>query len=54
VFCPVSYLVALEAGPGGVHCCPARLEVGGGSLRAGLGNKVRVENNWVRHLNSLI
>jgi hypothetical protein len=33
VFCPVSCLVALEAGPGGVHCCPACLEVGGG-LRA--------------------
>jgi hypothetical protein len=33
-FCPVSHLVALEAGPGGVCCCPAHLEVGGGGLRA--------------------
>jgi hypothetical protein len=34
VFCPVSHLITLEAGPGGVRCCPARVEVGGGSLRA--------------------
>jgi hypothetical protein len=38
VFCPVSCLVALEAGPGGVHCCPALLEVGGGGLRAAAKN----------------
>jgi hypothetical protein len=31
---PSVHLFALEAGPGGVHCCPAHLEVGGGSLRA--------------------
>jgi hypothetical protein len=29
---PVSRLVVLEAGPGGV-CCPVHLEVGGGGLR---------------------
>jgi hypothetical protein len=34
MFCPVSRLVALEAGPGRVHCCLAHLKVGGGSLRA--------------------
>jgi hypothetical protein len=90
----------LKQDPGGVHCCPACLEVGGGGLRAavkswtfhwsqtssqllntlndifqdlpgglrttlclfkfssnireGFGNKMRVENNWVRYLNSLI
>jgi hypothetical protein len=33
VFCPVSCLVALKAGHGGVCCFPARLKVGGGSLR---------------------
>jgi hypothetical protein len=34
VFCPVSHLVSLEAGPGGVHYCPACLKVGGSGLRA--------------------
>jgi hypothetical protein len=34
VFCSVSHLVALEAGPRGVHCCQVPLEVGEDSLRA--------------------
>jgi hypothetical protein len=33
IFCPRSHLVFLEAGPVGMHCCLARLEVGGGGLR---------------------
>jgi hypothetical protein len=34
VFCPVSRLVVFEASPGGVCCCPAHLDAGGGGLRA--------------------